>query len=155
MQKTSLSQSLRSRRWGHRTCGTGEARGAGLSANQITNAMWLQGLACGRRDERLRRQFVTWRLQQYHSIQASRTDRRKTRLRQRKLIKILPIVPFLKKKKKKWNKIRQQQLLTSVFTMLIQGMFQRHPPWEHSQMGGGAPAPGQGLLCAGQPHAAS
>lgn len=53
MQKTSLSESLRSLQWGHTTCA--KVGGAGLSANQITNVMWLQGLVCCRRDGTLKR----------------------------------------------------------------------------------------------------
>lgn len=85
---------------------------------------------------------MTGRLQQYHSSQDSRSDRRKTRFGQRKLIKILPSYgSFLKE----GRRARWQRLLPSTFMMLTHDRFQRRPARQHLPMGGGALAPQQGL----------
>lgn len=80
---------------------------------------------------------MTGRLQQYHSSQASTTDRRKTGSGQRKLIKILPSYgSFLKEGRRTgW-----QLLLTHTLVTLTHDRFQWHPSREHLPKGVGGKA---------------
>lgn len=81
---------------------------------------------------------MTGRLQQYHSSQASTTDRESvTESGQRKLIKILPSYgSFLKE----GRRTRWQRLLTRTLVTLTHDRFQWHPSREHLPVGVGGRA---------------
>lgn len=75
MQKTSLSESLRLG-WGHGTRGKEKWGVGGPDCQRIRPLMWCDYRAGALQEgwEVKEDKFVTWRLQQYRSIQASRTD---------------------------------------------------------------------------------